>query len=83
MVKVNTERIYSYIDIDNYNWLNDVAEKLSSNGYKKCSLSKIIKLGVMELRNNDISEIERKLIENGIINDYKELINNENDFQGQ
>lgn len=67
MVELNNIRIYSYINSDNYSFLNNLKEKIKSDGYK-VSLSKIILLAVIELKkNNSYMEIQRKLKENEMI----------------
>ena len=67
MVELNNIRIYSYINSDNYSFLNNLKEKIKSDGYK-VSLSKIILLAVIELKkNNSYIEIQRKLKENEMI----------------
>lgn len=68
MVAVNTFRIYSYLDSNNYSFLKSLKETIESDDYNNISFSKIIKLAVIELRkNNSYEDIKQKLIQNEMI----------------
>ena len=68
MAAVNTNKIYSYLDSDNYSFLRDLKEEIKSNGNTKVSYSKIIKLAIIELRNNNsYNDIQQKLIQKEMI----------------
>ena len=68
MAAVNTNKIYSYLDSDNYSFLTDLKEEIKSNGNTKVSYSKIIKLAIIELRNNNsYNDIQQKLIQKEMI----------------
>lgn len=68
MVAIQKNRIYGYIDSDNYSFLNNVKDEVKSEGYNSMSFSKIIRLAVIELRkNNSYADIKQKLIQNEMI----------------
>ena len=68
MVAVNTNRIYSYLDSDNYSFLLNLKQKIKAEGHNNISCSRIIKLAVIELKENNNDEtIKQKLIKNEMI----------------
>lgn len=67
MVAVNTNRVYSYLNSDNYFFLGSLKDKIKADGYN-ISCSKIIRLAVIELKdNNSYEEIKQKMIQKEMI----------------
>ena len=67
MIGENVCRVYSYIDMNDYNWLKDNSTELSENVKRKISISQLVKLGILELKKNNTDCLREKLIENKII----------------
>lgn len=61
-------RVYSYIDKENYDYLNKTKAELILDGINNISSSRIIELAVIELRkNNDFKDIKELLKQNEMI----------------
>lgn len=62
------KKIFGYVDDDRMSFLESVKENLIEKHHFKASKSKIIELGLIELeKNNDLIDIERKLLSNDMI----------------
>lgn len=67
MAAVNNNRVYSYLNSDNYSFLNSLKNRIKYDGYN-VSCSKIIRLAVIELKdNNSYDDIKQKMIQNEMI----------------
>lgn len=61
---INNNRIFSYFNQENYDFVMQTKANLILDGYSNSSLSQIVQLAMIELRkNNEYSDIKRKLIE--------------------
>lgn len=68
VVAVNINRVYSYLDSDNYSFLIGLKDEIKATGYNRISLSKIVRLAVIELRkNNSYADIKQKMIQKELI----------------
>ena len=71
MIKIitsNTFRVYSYFDENSFKFIKEIKTDLLKDNYSKISLSKIILLAVMELKeHNSAAEIKQKLITKELI----------------
>ena len=63
MFKISSNRVYGYFDDDNLTFMKNTKDHLIKEKYNKSSLSKIMLLGVIELKeNNSYNDIKEKLI---------------------
>lgn len=62
------KKVFGYIRDDNYNFLLEMKEEIYNRDHLKSSMSKLIELALIELKeNNDLLSIEKKLIKNNLI----------------
>ena len=65
---MNDNRVFSYFNDENYDYLMKTKANLILDGYSNISLSKIIQLSMIELRNNnEYTDIKEKLLEMDMI----------------
>lgn len=63
MFKITSNRVYGYFDDDNLTFMKNTKNHLIKENYNKTSLSKIMLLGIIELKeNNSYNDIKQKLI---------------------
>lgn len=62
------KKVFGYIRNDNYNFLLEMKEEIYNRDHLKSSMSKLIELALIELKeNNDLLSIEKKLMKNNLI----------------
>lgn len=62
------KKVFGYIRNDNYNFLLEMKEEIYNRDHLKSSMSKLIELALIELKeNNDLLSIEKKLMKNDLI----------------
>lgn len=65
---MNNNRIYSYINNENYDYLMETKSLLKNDGIDKISNSKLIQLAIIELKENtEYPEIKKLLKEKKLI----------------
>ena len=62
------KKVFGYVKEDNYKFLQEMKEEIYNRDHLKSSMSKIIELALIELKeNNDLLSIEKKLMKNNLI----------------
>ena len=63
-MRMNNNRVFSYFNQENYDFMMKTKANLILDGYSNSSLSQIVQLAMIELRkNNEYNDIKRKLLE--------------------
>lgn len=65
---MNKKRVFSYMSDDSYDYLIKTKANLIFDGFNESSISKIVELGIIELKkNNEYNDVKRLLEENEMI----------------